>query len=116
MSLNHSGQQEEKDRTQNPHQKVLLLGDENLTHAKVSDVNNNVWIGTIKNAITDLLKCWVSEKLNLTPTGCIIQSGLNDTSENTVTDKIFDNLRGPLQSKKMLNVFFRVMSLEDYVA
>ncbi len=89
--------------TINTLQRILLLGDENWTHAKVSDVQKNVSIRTIKEANIDLLKCWVSEKLNFISTLCIIYCGIYDIIENVCFETIFDNYSSLVSEPKEKN-------------
>ncbi len=96
-------QQAETDSSPNLPQKILLLGDENWTEAKVSDLNKNVSIRTIKGANTDLLRCWVSEKLNWIPSKCVIYCGLQDIINNTAPEIILDNFTSLIAELKDKN-------------
>ena len=71
---------------------TLLIGDINLRHLKVSDFDDTCAIRTLGEANTDLLKCWVSEKLTWTPRKCMINSGLFDAFESRAPAKVIDNL------------------------
>lgn len=51
----------------------------------------------------DLLRCWVSEKLNLIPTECIIYCGLQDILDKSAPDKILDNLSSLISDLKERN-------------
>lgn len=71
--------------------KSLLLGDSNLQLVRTSDLEN-CSIRTIKEADVDLLRCWVSEKLNWSPTTCYIYAGLYDLKNNMDPVSILDNI------------------------
>ena len=73
-------------------EKTLLLGDDNLRGVRVSDLGENCSVRTIKDATIDLLKCWVDEKLDWTPSKCIIYCGTHDMIENENLVSVFDNL------------------------
>ena len=73
-------------------EKTLLLGDGNLRNVRVSDLVENCSVRTIKDATMDLMKCWVNEKLDWTPSKCIIYCGSHDMNENENLISIFDDL------------------------
>ena len=57
---------------------TLLLGDTNLSAVRASDLSSCCSIRTIKGANIDLVKCWISEKLQWVPANCILYCGLQD--------------------------------------
>ena len=63
-------------------ERTLLLGDDNLNEIRISDLDENCSIKSIKDVNFDLMKCWVNEKLDVIPTKCIIYCGLNDLIKN----------------------------------
>lgn len=73
-------------------EKSLLLGDSNISHVLSTDLGAKCSIRTIKGANTDLLTCWVSEKLNWTPARCILYCGFHDILENITAATILDRL------------------------
>ena len=99
----HAHQQETTDSAPSHPERILLLGDENLTQARVSDMHKNVTIRTIKGANSDLLRCWVSERLNWTPTKCIVYCGLRDVIDNTDPNSILDNFSSMVSELKERN-------------
>ena len=81
---------------------TLLLGDANLSYITSSDLNNESSIRTISEANLDLLRSWVTEKLEWIPSRCIIYGGISDIQENNPPSDILDNLTiliGDLKSK-----------------
>lgn len=86
---------------QQEEERFLLLGDTNLQRVLSSDLVNCA-VRTIRGANVDLLKCWVSEKLNWIPSKCFIYAGLYDLMNNMDPDCILDNvtaLVGELKEK-----------------
>ena len=69
-----------------------MIGDENLSEVKPSDLGNDCYVKTIKDTTMDLTKCWVSEKLEWTPDKCVIYCGGNDLMESDSLNAIFDDL------------------------
>jgi len=78
--------------TRPPCEKTLLLGDTNLSYVRAADLGEDCFIRTIKEANVDLLKCWVEEKLNWSPTRCILYCGLQDILEDASPTTILDNV------------------------
>ena len=67
-------------------EKTLILGDENLTELQRSDLNENCYVRTLTQTTMDLTKCWVREKLEWTPSKCIIYCGIHDIMENEMSN------------------------------
>ena len=82
---------------------TLLLGDSNLAAIKTSDLATGCTIRTIRGANTDLINCWVSEKLQWAPNGCVLYCGLQDIYEDIATIDIFDKLGSLITSLKQIN-------------
>ena len=78
--------------------KTLLLGDDNLREVRLSDLEENCSVKTVNDTTMDLLKCWVSEKLEWVPDKCIIYCGMNDLIENENLNEVLDDL-GSLTSE-----------------
>ncbi len=74
-----------------PPARTLLLGDENLGKALPSYLGKHHLLRTLDGANVDLLRCWISEKLTLIPSKCVIYCGVNDIIRNTDPDSIIDN-------------------------
>jgi len=73
--------------------KTLILGDSTLKEIKFSDLAENCRIRTIPGANMDLLKCWVTEKLEYNVKECIIYCGAQDLQESSSkVENILDNL------------------------
>ena len=77
--------------SQQEEERYLLLGDTNLQRVLSSDLDS-CDVRTIRGANVDLLKCWVSEKLNWIPSKCFIYAGLYDLMNNMEPDCILDNI------------------------
>ena len=84
-------------------QEILLLGDENLTEAKVSDVNEHVLVRTINDANTDMLWCWVTGRLNIVPTKCILYCDVHDVIDNVALEIFFGNFSSLICELKEIN-------------
>ena len=82
---------------------TLLLGDSNLAAVRTSDLATGCSIRTIRGANTDLINCWVSEKLQWVPNGCVLYCGLHDILEDIATIDIFDRLGSLVTSLKQIN-------------
>ena len=50
---------------------TLLLGDTNLTNVKATDLGKQCYVRTITGGKIDLIRRWVTEKLNWIPSRCI---------------------------------------------
>ena len=72
--------------------KILLLGDENLTEVRPSDLGEDCFIKTIKDTNMDLTRCWIDERLDWVPGKCVIYCGSNDLAETENLSTIFDHL------------------------
>ena len=73
-------------------EKTLLLGDDNLNEIRISDLDESCSIKSIKDVNFDLMKCWVTEKLDIIPTKCLIYCGLNVLEENENISSVLDEL------------------------
>ena len=82
---------------------TLLLGDTNLSAVRASDFSSCCSICTIKGANIDLVKCWISEKLQWVPTNCILYCGLQDILDKSAPSDIFDRLGSLTTELKQLN-------------
>ena len=82
---------------------TLLLGDTNLSPVRASDLSNNCSVRTIKGANIDLLKCWISEKLQWVPSNCILYCGLQDILDKSTPSDIFDRLGSLIAELKQIN-------------
>ena len=78
--------------------KTLLLGDDNLREVRLSDLEENCSVKTVNDTTMDLLKCWVSEKLEWVPDKSIVYCGMNDLLENENLNEVLDDL-GSLTSE-----------------
>lgn len=83
--------------------KTLIIGDHNLRDVKMSDLNKNCAIRTLHGANTDLLKCWIQEKLTWSPQHCIIYGGLFDAMEGRDPSEVIDNLSALVSELKGKN-------------
>jgi len=73
--------------------KSLLLGDSTLREVKTSDLGVHSIVRTVPEANLDLLKAWVTEKLDFPVKECIVYGGLNDLIERECNvDQILDDL------------------------
>ena len=86
-----------------PPEGTLLLGDTNLSPVRASDLGDHCSVRTIKGANIDLLKCWVSEKLQWVPRNCILYCGLQDILDKSSTSDIFDRLGSLISELKQVN-------------
>ena len=77
---------------EDPRERTLLIGDENLSCVRPSDLGRECSVKTLKDTTMDLTRCWVNEKLNWSPAKCIIFCGKNDIMENDNINDILDNL------------------------
>ena len=84
-------------------EKTLLLGDDNLNEARISDLDESCSIKSIKDVNFDLMKCWISEKLDIIPTKCMIYCGLNDLQENENISSVLDDLGSLISELKNIN-------------
>ena len=82
---------------------TLLLGDTNLSPVRSSDLGSNCSVRTIKGANIDLLKCWISEKLQWVPRNCILYCGLQDILDKSTSCDIFDKLGSLVTELKQVN-------------
>lgn len=83
-----------------PRVNSLLLGDANLRRVHRNDLANNCSIKTFHDANVDLLRSWVTEKMNQPPTTCVIYCGVNDIISETPSDKILDDLGSLISNLK----------------
>lgn len=73
--------------------KKLLLGDSNLLEILPSDLGADTLIRTLPGANLDLLKSWVTDKLNISLNECVIYCGFQDLVKgDTNLDFVFDSL------------------------
>ena len=72
--------------------KLLLIGDSNLSNVRPSYLGKNCSIRTLEDADLDLLKTWVAEKLEYSPGKCVIYGGLQDLLDGTSINKMLDDL------------------------
>lgn len=70
----------------------FLLRDNNLRRALRSDLGDNSSVKTIYGFNFDLLRSWLTDKLNRTPTECVNYCGINDILCESPTENILDNL------------------------
>ena len=82
---------------------TLLLGDTNLSPARASDLGDHCSVRTIKGANIDLLKCWVSERLQWVPKNCILYCGIQDILDKSTLSDIFDRLDFLVAELKQVN-------------
>ncbi|KAK4321346.1 hypothetical protein Pmani_007827 [Petrolisthes manimaculis] len=81
----------------------LLLGDTNLRPILLSDLHDNCFVRTIHDANMDLIKSWVTHKLDRIPSECILYSGINDLLEEYSPTTILDNLGSLISALKDKN-------------
>ena len=84
-------------------ERTLILGDTNLKDIRTSDLTNQCSIRTIKGANTDLIKCWISEKLQWAPGNCILYCGLQDIMDGSLAEDILDRLGSLVAGLKQIN-------------
>ena len=82
---------------------TLLLGDTNLSAVRASDLSNQCSVRTIKGANIDLIKTWISERLQWVPKCCILYCGLQDILDNSPPSDIFDKLDFLVMELKQVN-------------
>ena len=82
---------------------TLLLGDDNFSQVRTSDLDEKCYIRTIRGANTDLTRCWVNEKLSWNPKSCILYCGYRDICEGILTEEIFDRLGSLITCLKQRN-------------
>ena len=82
---------------------TLLLGDSNLSDVRPSDLASNCNVRTLKGANVDLVKCWITEKLNWKPSSCILMVGLQDILDGQTPSAILDNLGALVAELKRMN-------------
>ena len=82
---------------------TLLLGDTNLSPVRASDFSDHCSVRTIKGANIDLIKCWISEKLQWVPRNCILYCGLQDILDKSTFSDIFDRLGFLIAQLKQVN-------------
>ena len=61
------------------------------TYLKI-DLGENTYIRTISGANVDLIRSWVSEKLNWKPTRCFLVCGIHDILEGETSSNILDSI------------------------
>ena len=73
--------------------RILLLGDACLTQVKSSDLDERCMVRTVPGANMDLMKSWVTDKLDYSLKECIVYCGAQDVLEsNSRIEKILDDL------------------------
>ena len=70
----------------------LLLGVTNIWRVLRSDIGENCSVKTIYGANIDLLRSWITEQLNRTPTPSILHCGINNILDESPHENILDNL------------------------
>lgn len=70
----------------------LLLEDTNLRPILLSDLHNNCRLRTIHDANMDMIKSWVTQKLDRIPSQCILYKCIHDILEGSAPTPILDNL------------------------
>ena len=91
---------------------TLLIGDNNLSEVRLSDLDDNCSVKTIKDTTMDLAGCWVKEKLEIKPTNCIIYCGINDLAENEDVNGILDDLGFFISELKQKNENIKISVCE----
>lgn len=71
---------------------MLLIGDENLSKVKSSDLGRGCSIRTINDADIHVFRSWISRKLNWKPSECIFYGCLADIKDSLSPSDILDNL------------------------
>ena len=82
---------------------TLLIGDNNVSEVRLSDLGDNCIVKTIKDTTMDLAGCWVREKLDLLPSKCVIYCGSNDLMETENLNNILDDLGSLITELKHKN-------------
>ena len=67
----------------------LLLGDTNVRKIRSSDLGINCSVKTIHGANIDLLRSWINENLDQTPSECVIYCGFYDILDKLPNEYIF---------------------------
>ena len=70
----------------------LLLGDTNTRRVLCSDLDDKCIVKTVTHANTDLLRSWVTEKLQSVPSECVIIGGVYDIFDELSPEIILDHL------------------------
>ena len=91
---------------------TLLIGDNNLSEVRLSDLDDNCSVKTIKDTTMDLAGCWVKEKLEIKPTNCVIYCGINDLAENEDVNGILDDLGFFISELKQKNENIKISVCE----
>lgn len=84
-------------------ERTLLLGDTNLCKILRSDLKNDCSIRTVNEANIDLLKSWVSERLNWTPAKSVLYCGIQDILSGATPNSMIDGLGALVSSLKEKN-------------
>ena len=82
---------------------TLLLGDTNLTNVKATDLGKQCYVRTITGGNVDLIRCWVSEKLNWVLSRCILVCGIHDILDEVSPSRILDDLGALMTELKKIN-------------
>ena len=82
---------------------TLLLGDTHLCDVRQSDLGKDTYIRTIKGTNMDLMRCWVSEKLNWKPARCIVVCGMHDILDGDTPAVVLDHLGTLISELKIVN-------------
>lgn len=83
--------------------KCLILGDNNISKVRVSDLTKDCCIRTLPEANFDLMRCWVKEQLSWTPETCVIYCGLFDVQKKSEHAATLDNLGALLSELKNIS-------------
>lgn len=81
----------------------LLLGDTNTQRVLRSDLGDKCRVKTIAHANIDLLRSWVTEKLQSAPSECVILGGVYDILEELPAEIILDHLGSLISDLKEKN-------------
>ena len=90
----------------------LLLGDTNLQKVLRSDLADTCSVRTITGANMDLLRSWVTEKLNRSPSDCVIYGGVYDILCDVAPEIILDNLGVLISDLKEKNTEMKIYVCE----
>ena len=85
------------------HISCVLIGDENLSVVRLSDLSGDCSVKTLSETKMDLARCWVQEKLDWAPSKCIIYCGKNDIIENDNLSIILDDFGALVAELKSKN-------------
>ncbi len=86
----------------------LLLGDSNLRRVLSSDLGDNCSVKTINGANIDSIRRWIQDRLNKTPTECVLYCGISDVLDESPHEIILDNIGALVSELKEKNCNMKI--------